>query len=283
VEKLDDGLKSLVELGKRKGYLTYTQVNDYLPDEAVNPDKLDGLLLALEEQGIDLIDEAEAEEREGGSADTDDEEQPASPLDDEPAEEEFAVAEVEEETSRRIDDPVRMYLTQMGEIPLLTREQEISLAKKIEVTRKRFRRKVLECDYALRAAVTVLQQVHRGELPFDRTIKVSVTENLEKTQILGRMPHNLATLEHLLALNIKDYRQMMSPRNDRHARMEAWRSFRTRRRKAVTLVEELSLRTQRVQPLMKKLEQIAARMSELERQVGHLKRNGAAKEDRQCN
>jgi len=280
VEKLDDGLKSLVELGKRKGYLTYTQVNDYLPDEAVNPDKLDGLLLALEEQGIDLIDEAEAEEREGGSADNDDEEQPASPLDDEPAEEEFAVAEVEEETSRRIDDPVRMYLTQMGEIPLLTREQEISLAKKIEVTRKRFRRKVLECDYALRAAVTVLQQVHRGELPFDRTIKVSVTENLEKTQILGRMPHNLATLEHLLALNIKDYRQMMSPRNDRHARMEAWRSFRTRRRKAVTLVEELSLRTQRVQPLMKKLEQIAARMSELERQVGHLKRNGAAKEDR---
>ena len=280
MEKLDDGLKSLVELGKRKGYLTYTQVNDYLPDEAVNPDKLDGLLLALEEQGIDLIDEAEAEEREGGSADNDDEEQPASPLDDEPAEEEFAVAEVEEETSRRIDDPVRMYLTQMGEIPLLTREQEISLAKKIEVTRKRFRRKVLECDYALRAAVTVLQQVHRGELPFDRTIKVSVTENLEKTQILGRMPHNLATLEHLLALNIKDYRQMMSPRNDRHARMEAWRSFRTRRRKAVTLVEELSLRTQRVQPLMKKLEQIAARMSELERQVGHLKRNGAAKEDR---
>ena len=57
----------------------------------------------------------------------------------------------EESDGRRIDDPVRMYLTQMGEIPLLSRNEEISLAKKIEVTRKRFRRKVLECDYALHA------------------------------------------------------------------------------------------------------------------------------------
>ena len=88
-----------------------------------------------------------------------------------------------------------MYLTQMGEIPLLTRDQEISLAKKIEITRKRFRRKVLECDFALALVVDVLKKVNDGELPFDRTVKVSVTENLEKDQILGRMPHNLVTLD----------------------------------------------------------------------------------------
>eukprot|EP00475_Leptophrys_vorax_P016841 TRINITY_DN23347_c1_g1_i6.p1 TRINITY_DN23347_c1_g1~~TRINITY_DN23347_c1_g1_i6.p1 ORF type:complete len:126 (-),score=7.04 TRINITY_DN23347_c1_g1_i6:61-438(-) len=85
-----------------------------------------------------------------------------------------------EDKSRRIDDPVRMYLTQMGEIPLLTREQEISLAKKIEVTRKRFRRHLLESDYALKLSIDILTKVHLGELPFDRTIKVSVTEGLEK-------------------------------------------------------------------------------------------------------
>src|SRR6266852_5794386 len=66
--KMDEGLKALIESGKGKGYLTYSQVNDYLPDDAVNPEKLDQLLMILEDQGIELIDESEAEEREAGPA-----------------------------------------------------------------------------------------------------------------------------------------------------------------------------------------------------------------------
>ena len=104
------------------------------------------------------------------------------------------------------DDPVRMYLTQMGEIPLLTRKEEIHLARKIEITRAAFRRKLLCCDYVIRSAVKVLHRVHRGELPFDRTVQVSVTDRLEKDQILGRLPHNLATLDRLLERNADDYR-----------------------------------------------------------------------------
>jgi RNA polymerase primary sigma factor len=104
------------------------------------------------------------------------------------------------------DDPVRMYLTQMGEIPLLTRKEEIRLARKIEITRAAFRRKLLCCDYVIRSAVKVLHRVHRGELPFDRTVQVSVTDRLEKDQILGRLPHNLVTLDQLLERNADDYR-----------------------------------------------------------------------------
>jgi RNA polymerase primary sigma factor len=96
------------------------------------------------------------------------------------------------------DDPVRMYLTQMGEIPLLTRAQEISLARQIETTRAQFRAKLLECEFVAQQAYRVLCRVHRGELPFDRTVQVSVTDRLEKEQILGRLPHNLKTLEVLL-------------------------------------------------------------------------------------
>src|SRR5918993_1382885 len=103
------------------------------------------------------------------------------------------------------DDPVRMYLTQMGEIPLLTRQQEILLAKRIEVTRRKFRCKLLECHYVIQDAVKILKRVHENELPFDRTVQVSVTDKLEKDQILGRLPHNLKCLEILLKRNRKDF------------------------------------------------------------------------------
>jgi RNA polymerase primary sigma factor len=268
--KMDEGLKSLLDQGKEKGYLTYSQVNDYLPDDAVNPEKLDQLLLVLEEQGIELIDESEAEEREAG---------PAANVPEAEQREDLELVFVDEEDTRRIDDPVRMYLTQMGEIPLLKRDEEIWLAKKIEVTRKRFRRKVLECDYALSNVVETLKRVHTGDLPFDRTVKVSLTENLEKDKILQRMPHNLKTLERLLEQNVDDFTHGTENGASEDDKRTFRRSLRVRRRKAVTLVEELSIRTQKVQPLMKKLEQISARMDELEKKIGELQGLRHARED----
>ena len=128
------------------------------------------------------------------------------------------------------DDPVRMYLTQMGEIPLLTRQQEIYLAKKIEVTRRRFRTKLLECDYVIQQAYKVLKRVHEGELPFDRTVQVSVTDRLEKDQILGRLPHNLATLDRLLERNADDYRIATSKSQKANDRRSAWKRLSRRRR-----------------------------------------------------
>ncbi len=272
--KIDEGLKTLIDSGKEKGYLTYSQVNEYLPDDAVNPEKLDQLLLLLEEQGIDLIDEADIDEREskGGK-------NPADEIEADIREIDIAIVE-EESDGRRIDDPVRMYLTQMGSIPLLSRNEEIELAKKIEVTRKRFRRRVLECDYALAQVVETLKRVHSNELPFDRTIKVSLTENLEKDKILQRMPHNLKTLEHLLEQNVEDFTKSLDPRLSEEERRYYRRSLKLRRRKAVTLVEELSIRTQRVQPLMKKLEQISRRMDELEQQIIQMDGQRAAREER---
>jgi RNA polymerase primary sigma factor len=269
MEKIEDGLKALLESGKEKGYLTYSQVNDHLPDDDANPEKIDQLLILLEDQGIELIDESEAEEREGGA-----------PVIDDEVRAELDISFLDEEDSRRIDDPVRMYLTQMGEIPLLKREQEIALAKKIEVTRKRFRRKVLECDGALGQVVETLKRVHAGELPFDRTVKVSLTENLEKDKILQRMPHNLRTLEHLMEQNQEDFSRILDSRTDEGEKRKMRRALRVRRRKAVTLVEELSIRTQKVQPLMKKLEQMSLQMDELEQRIADLQGNRALKEER---
>jgi RNA polymerase primary sigma factor len=279
MDKLDEGLKTLLELGKQRGFLTFDQVNDYLPDEAASPERIHSLLETLDEMGIELINEDEAEARLLSSGDLDDE--PEDELADEAAEDEEAELTPEDldEISRRIDDPVRMYLTQMGEIPLLTREQEINLAKRIEITRKKFRRKVLECHFALALVVDVLKKVNEGELPFDRTVKVSVTENLEKDQILGRMPHNLVTLVHLMECNVRDFKAFIRER-DTTVRPQLMGNLKRRRSKAVSLVEELSIRTQKVQPLMKRLEQISTRMNELVFLLKEHRAGRGGKEDR---
>ncbi|MDX1965192.1 MAG: sigma-70 family RNA polymerase sigma factor [Pirellulales bacterium] len=247
MSNVDHDLQALIGRAKAQGFLTYDQVNEYLPDEAVTPEKLDNLLISLEELGINLV--------------TDDPTQPQKSL---------PVAEMEplprlprDKGPKPGDDPIRMYLAQMADIPLLTRDQEISLAKTIEVTRKRFRRSVLSCNYALLATVETLEKVHQGKLPFDRTIKVSLTEQLTKEQIQARMPHNLQTLKKLLAANRQDFNKQLRKSTSRAEKQEARKQFLRRRRKTLTLVEELSLRTRRVQPLVKQLDEISRRMDYL--------------------
>ena len=184
--------------------------------------------------------------------------------------------------AKRIDDPVRMYLTQMGEIPLLTREVEIELAKKIEVGRKIFRSRVLESDYCIAGAVEILQQVHDGQLPFDRTMKISTAdETADKATVQARIEPGLATLRDMLARNqdLWDEYRDLDASADAARRAEIARQLARRRRRAVVLLEELTLRTSRVTPLMKKLVSISTKMLELEERIAELEQSADPGED----
>ncbi len=174
------------------------------------------------------------------------------------------------------NDPIRLYLSQMCEIPLLTREQEISLAKKIEITRRKFRRAVLGNDFALRHTVEILRKVAAGALPFDRTIKVSLTERLTKEQITARMPHNLRTLDALIEENRHDFQTIVRSRStSEEEKGNARRQYQRRRLKSLVLVEELSLRSRRVIPLMRQLEQYSQRMDFLQNRIQFLRSTGS--------
>ncbi len=253
-DAIDVAVDELLERGKKRGYVTWEEMNERLPDEAVSPDKLEMIMVRFEEASVEMLDEVEAEHLEasrhgkGGPVRFD---KKQAELDVEEARREDL--SVVEGTARRIDDPVRMYLTQMGEIPLLTRDEEVRLAKKIELTRMAFRQMVLESDYCGAQAVEVLQQVYDGHLPFDRTMKISTSEQMAKATILRRMPGNLQTVRALLARNEEDWMSLQRGRVSAATRKKTVSRMNQRRRKISKLLEELSLRTSRIAPLMKKL------------------------------
>ena len=166
-----------------------------------------------------------------------------------------------------IDDPIRMYLMQMGEIPMLSRDEEVEAAKNIDFWRRRFRISMMASDFLLQGAITALEKVRDGQLRLDRTIEVSVTNTAEKKRITQRLTPNLKTLRRLLVENHRDFRVAISRSQTKAAKKAAWRRLVRRRHRAVRLVEEMNLRTQRLTPMLDQLTKISQRMDELQHQI----------------
>jgi RNA polymerase primary sigma factor len=266
---IEEEIKGLIEQGKQKGFLTYEELNDFLPDDVVSPEYIDEILLTLDEKGIELVDERELAGEEG---------EEILLTEEEPAEAEAEEAEEEEGvvvSTDKIDDPVRIYLTQMGQIPLLSREEEIALAKRIEISRKRFRRKVLQFTPSVESCIEILQEVHDGTLPFDRTLNVSALPDLQKEAMVARVPENLGTIRRLLDKNREDWQQYRRRSISERKRVELLKGIQNRARKCMILLEELHLRIKRVQPLMDGVNGVYDRMERIATELAHLgKSNG---------
>ena len=261
VDPIEQCVDEMITAAKKRGYLTWEELNETLPDDAISPDKLEAVLNRIEQAGIRLIDEIEAQKLRNET------QRPAPTLEAGGSLDELTDADLEEASARRIDDPVRMYLTQMGEIPLLTREEEVALAKKIELTRMAYRRKVLENDFCMRQAVEFMQAVADGRMPFDRTMKISTAEHMGKSSVMKRLPANLKTVRKLLELNEQDWQIIRDTRRPAAEKRAARERMEKRRRRAVTLLEELPLRTSRITPMMRKLESMLNKMKELRAQL----------------
>ena len=296
---INPAVRELIAFGRDRGIITFDQAIAVFPDEYVDPFKLDELLAGLDEVGVEftracylpaasrptvrkgehveaeVIAERKARAEAGEALDADEDEAVTAGEEEELDEE--ARAELQkalQESNKRIDDPVRLYLTQMGETSLLTRDDEIRLAKKIETLRYIFRRRVLENDYGVQQCVDVLDMVAEGDLPFDRTMKISTAEENAKQKIAARIPVNVRTVKKMLQLNRDDWDRLESDRRIGKAkREELHERIKCRRRRMVTLIEECSLRTSKVQPLLKKLRSISAKMQELRSTVEASDRN----------
>lgn len=150
-----ENIRKLLSLGRNKGYLTYDEVNDIIPEDVVSAEEIDEILRILGSENIEIVDSIK-------------EPKPVSL----PEEEIDLIEEVEPlpEETLPMEDPVRMYLKQMGQIPLLTREEEIALAKKIEGNEKIYRSAVLNLKISKRIILEIVDEVIKGKLNLEEFI-----------------------------------------------------------------------------------------------------------------
>ena len=168
------------------------------------------------------------------------------------------------------NDPLRIYLTQIGKTALLDREKELRLSRQIDRTRRRFRRAVLATDYALQAAVGALRAVQDGRHRLDDTLDVSFGESSATRRLAGVLGPNLNTLRHLIKRNGCDYAEAIRKGQTSDRRRSARRRLVARRGRAVRLIEDLGLRMPFVRTVFAQLKPIAARMDELASQIAAL-------------
>ena len=327
---LHPAVAELLEVGKRRGWLSYEELNNIIPDEYVETIPIHSIVTSLDEFGVELVDEMEFRGRvfraqrsgdlrttesvgllidqframsvAGGEhlgrgesvrlkmnathyangtgamdakqiAEAEKDVEEARDMDEQSVQRDLDEAVAGDASVKRMDDPVRMYLTQMGSIPLLTRNEEIRLAKKIETTRMVFRRRCLENDYIISQVIETLKLVSEGSLPFDRTMRLSTLDEQAKEKIGKRIPANLPTIERLLELNRQDWATLNELRKDDGTIRETKKAKEirhriiVRRRRMAALIEELSLRTGRIVPLMRKLKSISEKMAAVESEM----------------
>ncbi len=178
--------------------------------------------------------------------------------------------------SKGADDALGLYLRQMGSIPLLTRAQELTLARRLETTRRRYRRAVLFSWLGVARVVDTFQRVKSGKLPLDPTIDVITSLDLTRDQIVARMPHNLKTLGRLLVISASDYRALLRTRSA-SGRSRLRRALLRQLRKAITLLEEISPRTELLDHFAEEVIQFAGHLEDLERKIGACGRSAAGR------
>src|SRR6201993_4339045 len=184
-DKYEDDIQKLIDAGKEKGYLTYGEVNDLIPHDVHSPDDLDDLFTTLGTQGIDVLEGSKM---------------PGTDLKDK-FEEIEAGEDVELDltpgTLEKTNDPVRMYLREMGTVPLLTREGEVEIAKRIERGQMRVLKAISRSPIVIREIAALGEDLKRGV----RNVKEVVVfdeEELTAEVVLTRVRATVARIDALV-------------------------------------------------------------------------------------
>src|SRR2546423_9127896 len=194
-------LRELIKLAKEQGYLTFDDLNEALPEGITDANELDAILTRLRRMEIDVIEASDVDRHKEGKKDSEEEEEekPETKLD-------------------ILDDPVRMYLKQMGQVPLLTREQEVEISKRIEEAENMVQKHINRFGFTARAHLDLAQKLAEGGERFDRVILDKKIESRERYMKI--LPRLCRKVEKLSAEIEREYGQLMRVRQRDPAKLK---------------------------------------------------------------
>ena len=259
-DKFEHDIDGLLEVGKEKGYLTYNDVNDMMPDEMNAPDDLDDLITTIGTQGIDLLDGPKFGHDKDFDEDSDDVELDLTPG-----------------TLEKTNDPVRMYLREMGTVPLLTREGEVEIAKRIERGQLRVMKAISRSPIVIREIIALGEDLKRGVRNVKEVVvfdEEELTEDVVQARVKSTVTRVDLLIKHQKKIAGFEEKIVPLPANAPKAKIREVRKNRwmiARERVYISrIVRELKYTPMERKRLLDKVNKTVDNMRTLERQIRSL-------------
>ena len=275
LEEKYEQMRQLIALGKERGYLLFDEVNDILPPEVDSPEEINDLLSTLERYGISIFEDLAAARAAGSTP------EPGETLETEVKEDHASEQEVEVELDLtpgvfdKTNDPVRIYLREMGLVPLLTREGEVALAKRIERGRLVVLKTITRSPIVIKELLEVLKSLREGT----RSIKEIVMfdeEELTEEKLEKKARQILNILEKIAALYEVSAKQAVrlanTPKSKKRPHLHARHKLARTRIQMSQLARSIEFTARERNRLIAKLRQTVERLHSLEREVAKLER-----------
>ena len=247
----NEKVKELIKLAQEQGHLTYGDINDTLPDNIISPEELDSVLILLRGLEIEIVDASEVD-RIKQRDDADEEARIQSKI-------------------GVLDDPVRMYLKQMGQVPLLTREQEVEISKRIEEAEARLQQLLHQFGFIAHEHLEISERLLQGKERFDRVILDKKISSREKH--LKNLPRLCARVREVETRAVKIYERLRRVSKGRQVVLK--RDFDKVRRRLQSLFPRFYFKQKVTEEMVDKAEEFRRRMNQVIQDQEHLRKSHA--------
>ncbi len=255
-----DDIKRLITVGKEKGYLTYDEVNEALPEELVSAEKLDDMMMIFDEMDIEIVDSEQQVQvvRESSGADSD------SLMDGDDEE-----MQMEADATARVTDPVKMYLREMGQVCLLTREGEVEIAKRIEAGERAIFNAIMESSIGIKEIMRLKHRLEEDSLRLHdvlREVDEEMTEEEEASQkgrVIGMLEEVQRLDEENKIMQTRLLSQDLSPEED----LALKEQLQANKEKIIALLKGLQLSRRHIDSIINKLHQCLHDIDKSEREL----------------